>query len=180
VPWEQTLDVTTGHCRFVPERTSASFTLSGTLECTAPFLVRFQVVEYPAPFAVSDRGEELGVVGGTVALRAGKRTQPGYESPSSFLELCSRLLAPTERQTWYGYVFSADLDMGARGPLRCSLNNLNHMENEQILVEFAYLDDPYVLIRDGVCQPLVTPELLEGVLRDKLRREHGWGRLETG
>jgi hypothetical protein len=177
MPWEQKLEVTAGHVRFVPEPTGATFRVSGTLECTAPFLVRFQVAEYLPAFAVSARGQDLSVVEGSVALRARKRSRRLYESPSTFLELCSRLLAPSERQPFYGYVFSVNLDVGAKERLACSINDQEHTGNEQTLVEFAYLDEPYVLIRDGERLLLVTREWLEGALRGKLRQD-GWPFLE--
>jgi hypothetical protein len=178
MPWEQTLEVTAGHVRFEPERTSATFRVSGTLQCTAPFLVRFQVAEYSAGFAISARGQDLSVIEGTVALRARKKSRRGYESPSSFLVLCQRLLAPSEREPFCGYVFSVNLDVGAKERLACSLNDQEHTGNERTLVEFAYLEEPYVLIRDGEARLLATPEWLEGALRDKLRHEHGWPFLE--
>jgi hypothetical protein len=172
--WEQTLDVSGGHLRLVAEPTGEKFTLSGLLQCTEPFLVRFQVLEYLPPFAVPETGQQLDVVRGTVTLRARKGTEPGDLSPGGFPHLCSRLLTPTERERSYGYVFSTDLNTGAGGPLRCSLNDKEHMDNEQILVEFAFLDEPYALIVDGVSHLLLTPEWLRGALRDKLTKDHGW------
>ena len=174
MPWEQSLEVTAGRVRFVPDGTGETFTLSGILECREPFLVWFQVVEHSPPFPVSANRAERGVVGGTVTLRARKPTELRHRSPDYFAHLSSILLAPTERQHDYGYAFSADLEMGAGPPLRCALNDMHHRADDHVQVQFAYLNEPYVLIRDGRCENLITVEWLLPALRQKLHKEHGW------
>jgi hypothetical protein len=174
--WEKVLTVNSGKVWFAKEP-GGTGTLDGILECGEHMLVRFQVPEFKPDFPIAEEGEE--VVGGSAALRTRSRTRPQDAPPDEVLRFCSRLLAPSQEQTGSGYVFAPDLLLHGNRQVKCSLNDQEHAPDKRYLVEFAHLQDPYVLIRHGEERPLVTPEWLAGAVSGRLEREYGWRPLES-
>jgi len=181
--WSQSLDVAGGEIEFQPSTHAGILTAPGLLEYAQAFKVRFQDASYHAPQAIPEIGsgnaEKLriahDVVGFEQRIHLGPTKRPSGSQPKSFLDLCTRLLDPRPRED-YGYIFSADLRLDGRDPIRIEFDEQEWVHGS--FVQFARFQEPYAFVAWGNPYTCEKPRL-HGLtcaqeFRVKLILELGW------
>lgn len=146
--WQQHLDVVDGKVIIEEWGQPGTYTVEGFLKCAQNLRVRFLKARYhPShPVLEPDPGniKELRATGERVYVKPRKR--PVGSQPTTFLELCRRLIAPLrqEGEKCFGYVFSADLELDGWKADPIKLDDESYLEHS--FVQFAEFQEPFRFI----------------------------------
>lgn len=181
--WSQSLEVVGGEIEFEASTQKGIYTAKGLLHCAEAFKVRFQDARFrpsrPMPESAAGREFRFRVPSSVTEweqrIQLTPRKLPDSSQPETFLDLCTRLVAPAPRED-YGYIFSAHLRLNGWDAAEIEFDDQEYVHGS--FVQFAQFQGPFAFVawkRRYTCQqPRLHGLTCAEELRFMLIHELGW------
>jgi len=154
--WLRELSAPKGKVWFKPRQEEGLYNVEGILELEEPTLVWFHDIDRSIELSDPVSSGRYQVRKGRIALES--RLEPPHAEPKDFLDLCQRLLAPSQErgEESYGYIFSAYLPLETGEKLTVRFRDTTFWGREGTFVEFVRREPPYLLVAQDRATVLTT------------------------